>query len=55
MSGTDDALQALEDMAAVGAEVCEHAGHEWADAGGGLAICVVCQAEEWREVEHGDE
>jgi hypothetical protein len=28
-------------------EVCEYAGHEWGDAGGGLLICAVCQAEKW--------
>jgi hypothetical protein len=27
--------------------VCDFAGHEYADAGGGLEICVECQAERW--------
>lgn len=26
-------------------ETCEHAGHEWLYAGGGMQICGVCQAE----------
>jgi len=26
---------------------CEFAGHEWRDAGGGLEICVLCEAERW--------
>jgi hypothetical protein len=26
---------------------CSYAGHEWADAGGGLLICALCEAEEW--------
>lgn len=26
---------------------CEYVGHEWADAGGGLLICMVCEAEMW--------
>jgi hypothetical protein len=29
--------------------VCEFAGHEWEDAGGGLEICVECQVERWAE------
>lgn len=27
--------------------ICENEGHEWAPAGGGLEICVRCQAEQW--------
>lgn len=27
--------------------VCEFAGHDWADAGGGLLICINCQEEKW--------
>ena len=30
-------------------ETCEHAGHEWAPAGGGLLICMCCEAEKWEE------
>jgi hypothetical protein len=26
---------------------CDHTGHDWADAGGGLLICLACEAEEW--------
>lgn len=29
--------------------VCDFAGHEWAEAGGGLLICTVCRAEKWAE------
>ena len=29
------------------APMCDFAGHEWADAGGGLLICAVCEAEKW--------
>lgn len=29
--------------------VCEFDGHEWGDAGGGLLICVRCEAEEWAD------
>lgn len=29
-----------------GEDYCEHAGHEWVAAGGGMFICAVCQAEE---------
>lgn len=29
------------------AGICEDAGHEWAPAGGGLLICMVCQEEKW--------
>jgi hypothetical protein len=47
-SGDDrEALDALAEMERDGAEVCEYAGHEWADAGGGLLICEVCTAEKW--------
>lgn len=31
--------------------VCDFAGHEWGDAGGGLEICTVCQAERWSDDE----
>lgn len=30
---------------------CEYAGHEWVDAGGGLVICAVCQAEDFRDLD----
>lgn len=30
-----------------GTAICEHAGHEWGDAGGGLLVCVRCDAEKW--------
>lgn len=29
------------------AQVCESAGHEYAPAGGGLLICMRCEAEDW--------
>ncbi len=28
---------------------CEFAGHVWVDAGGDLAVCMVCEAEKWFE------
>jgi hypothetical protein len=37
------------------AEMCEYAGHEWGDAGGGLRICLVCEAEEWAETKGDDD
>lgn len=39
-------------MASEQSDYCEHAGHEWVDAGGGLQMCMVCEAERWSEVEH---
>jgi hypothetical protein len=32
---------------------CAYAGHSWRDAGGGLEICALCEAEQW--VEEADE
>jgi hypothetical protein len=29
--------------------ICNFAGHEWSDAGGGFEICTECQAERWAE------
>jgi hypothetical protein len=45
----DDALAVLADMEANAETICEHAGHEWGDAGGGLLICTVCTAEKWED------
>ena len=28
-------------------QYCEYVGHEWCDAGGGLEVCAVCEAEQW--------
>lgn len=34
---------------------CEHVGHSWHDAGGGLEICALCEAEQWADKdERGD-
>ena len=30
-------------------DICDLAGHEWAPAGGGLSVCLVCEAEKWDE------
>ncbi len=27
--------------------ICEHAGHEWVEAGGGYVVCARCDAEKW--------
>lgn len=32
---------------ALAEDVCDQAGHDWADAGGGLEICGWCAAERW--------
>jgi hypothetical protein len=38
----------LEEMVSASeTTLCEYAGHDWADAGGGLLICVVCRSERW--------
>jgi hypothetical protein len=29
--------------------LCDYSGHDWADAGGGLEICMACQAERWAD------
>jgi hypothetical protein len=29
------------------ADLCSHEGHQWGDAGGGLLICLRCEAEKW--------
>lgn len=29
--------------------ICDFAGHEWSDAGGGLEIRTECQAERWAQ------
>lgn len=39
-------IEAVEDGRIEG-ETCDYAGHEWADAGGGLSICLVCEAEKF--------
>lgn len=31
--------------------VCDFAGHDFADAGGGMEICTECQAERWTRSE----
>lgn len=43
----DDDVSADEDdwLAEV---VCEHAGHEWVDAGGGMDLCAVCESQRER-------
>lgn len=28
---------------------CEYSGHDWQDAGGGLEICMICEAERWAD------
>jgi hypothetical protein len=43
------ALNALVEMEKEGREVCEHAGHDYAEAGGGLLICTVCTSEKWED------
>lgn len=30
-------------------QACEGAGHHWAEAGGGLLICLICEAEQWAD------
>lgn len=49
MSAPESLDQALRDGWGdePGDVVCEYAGHEWRDAGGGLEICLVCEAERW--------
>jgi hypothetical protein len=45
-----DFARALDDEyldAAARREECDYADHEWADAGGGLLICMNCQEEKW--------
>lgn len=36
---------------------CEIAGHSWQDAGGGVEICALCEAERWadEDVEGGEQ
>jgi hypothetical protein len=34
-------------FAAFASAICEHVGHEWGDAGGGLLICMRCETEKW--------
>ena len=48
-SDGDEVLAALDEVERDGAEVCEHAGHEWCAAGGGLLICATCTAEKWED------
>lgn len=31
--------------------ICEFDGHEWGEAGGGLLICLRCEAEKWADLE----
>jgi hypothetical protein len=33
---------------------CEFAGHSWREAGGGLEICALCEAERWTDDEDFD-
>lgn len=28
---------------------CDHAGHDWQEAGGGLEICSICEEERWQD------
>lgn len=30
-------------------EFCDHAGHQWVPAGGGMLICAVCEETQWEE------
>jgi hypothetical protein len=39
----------IDDHMQIAEAVCEYAGHEWGDAGGGLLICTVCEAEKWAD------
>lgn len=39
--------EAMDEMEQNRDLVCEYAGHEWEDAGGGLLICAECLAEKW--------
>jgi hypothetical protein len=39
LHGDEDAQHALAE------DVCECAGHDWADAGGGMQMCVNCATE----------
>jgi hypothetical protein len=34
---------------------CEHAGHDWAPAGGGLMVCMLCEVERWDDELDPDE
>lgn len=36
-----------EEILAIGSGVCEVDGHLWGDAGGGLLVCLRCEAEQW--------
>jgi hypothetical protein len=45
-AGSREARTALRPPSPVN-ELCEFAGHEWEDAGGGLEICVECEADRW--------
>lgn len=29
--------------------LCEDVGHDWADAGGGLEVCMACEAQRWAD------
>lgn len=35
----------------IGTDICEYAGHDWIEAGGGLLICGWCDAEQWDDDE----
>lgn len=43
---SDEAVaEAMSELEANRETICEHAGHEWEDMGGGMQICVVCTEE----------
>lgn len=37
------------DLLAAGREVCDYDGHEMADMGGGVLVCMRCEHEEWED------
>lgn len=45
----DEALDALTEMEDNADSICAYAGHDWADAGGGLRICTTCTEESWAD------
>lgn len=36
-------------LGALAAVACEHAGHSWVHAGGGMLLCSCCEATGWEE------
>jgi hypothetical protein len=47
--GVSFECEACEHCLAGMARICESAGHAFADAGGGLLICMRCEAEDWED------